>query len=385
MSTANLDIVITAWGEEYVNAFLRVALPSLLAPGNFPSLAQKARIRLQIFTSNEGHSALSSDSAVHKAGNYALINIHQLGPGAELAKLSPYGLQNSAINQGITEAKDANADIMVLAPDIVVSDGSLLNLFEKLEGKESGIVLLPSVRVNKYPFLVDLMSEYGWEVAHAKSLTLSGRELAALGMRHLHPLIRGAFVSGLEDGTIQCRPPLFFWPIAETGLLIKAMIWSPIFIRPRIWPAGFEPTIDFQDFPAACGIAPDELIPIEDSDDVLMLEFSSLRADFYKVDREHATIDSVIDWIGRMGMPHHLRNLKYTHAFHAGELEKPAIAEIAAFAEQTVEEILERTRTLADFGLVPKLPPGSLDALRPTDRKVPVLPDITATGRLLST
>jgi hypothetical protein len=353
MNRPKLDIIIVVWSAEFTAAFLNVTLPSVLASGNLPMLAERATIRLKICTSTDDADSLKTHPTMLRAKAYADVLFYQVA-ATELSKRHRYLTHTSMLEAAIATSREEKADFMILAPDFVVGNGSLFNLYNML-GERRGIVFVPTIRTNKYAFLSELLDIYGDEVTHAQSLTIPNRDLAGLALRHLHPLVQSAIVTHGDNGKIYCRPPIFYWTVGDDALLMRSFVWSPLFVRPNRWPEKLSPTIDFQDFPNACAITREEIVPVSDSDELMILEFSSYTADFYQVAKPHATIEGVLDWIGRIGMPHHLMNLEYSYLLHASELTAAAVNPIRADAELTAAKILKGTLPLIKFQLAPKL------------------------------
>ncbi|MBV8170181.1 MAG: hypothetical protein JO021_25585, partial [Alphaproteobacteria bacterium] len=56
-----LRIVTVAWGEAFIDRFLRLALRTLLAPGNIPSLAARHELGYSFFTTPRDADRLLAD------------------------------------------------------------------------------------------------------------------------------------------------------------------------------------------------------------------------------------------------------------------------------------------------------------------------------------
>lgn len=354
LSNAKLNIVTVVWGPAYVGPFLSIALPSLLSPGNLPTLARSTTVQLQIFTSSDDYNQISAHPAIHKARRYADVRFFKIASTDKIKKVHKYLLHTAILQEAMAIAKPEAADLMIFSPDFIISDGSLISFRDALGGRY-GIVLFPSIRTTKFAFLSDLLSVYGREIDHAHSLMISSRELAAFALQHLHLLVLSAIVSSGKGDETFCRSPLFYWPVTDAGLLVRSFVWSPLYVRPREWPQTLLPTVDFQDFPSACGIERNELVHATDSDEMLVVEFSDYTADFYQIERCFATTDGVVDWIGRLGMPHHLENLNFSYVMRSADIAAALACDAEAKARQTATQILERTLPLIEFQLAPKL------------------------------
>src|SRR4029077_13447596 len=70
--------IVSFWGEEFRNHFLRLCAPSLLAPGNIPALFGVRRCRLLICTTTEDWKALQADPLFALLGISATLEFVEL-------------------------------------------------------------------------------------------------------------------------------------------------------------------------------------------------------------------------------------------------------------------------------------------------------------------
>lgn len=73
-----LNLVL--WGEAYVEKFLRYALPSLLAPGNIPALAEAGRVVIDIYTTEADRDRLSASPRMRALSKIARIDYTIIPP-----------------------------------------------------------------------------------------------------------------------------------------------------------------------------------------------------------------------------------------------------------------------------------------------------------------
>ena len=136
--------VIVVWGEEYVDSLLRVTLPCLLAPGNLPALSNLNESRLVFLTTPEDAARIQASPAFTRIKEL----VTPIFPDCPwLKRPIPYRLKAARGHQEGAKLAIANHGICIyLAPDFVLSDGSLSHLLRAAgSGKEAVMIAVPRV------------------------------------------------------------------------------------------------------------------------------------------------------------------------------------------------------------------------------------------------
>src|SRR3974377_1739538 len=60
-----IQLLLPVWGKRFISQFLQVSLPTLLAPGNLPSIAKSLPCRFIFLTSSEDIVELRNNTAIH--------------------------------------------------------------------------------------------------------------------------------------------------------------------------------------------------------------------------------------------------------------------------------------------------------------------------------
>ena len=60
-----IQLLLPVWGVQFIAQFLRVSLPTLLAPGNLPAIAATLPTKFIFLTNTEGAGILSTHAAVN--------------------------------------------------------------------------------------------------------------------------------------------------------------------------------------------------------------------------------------------------------------------------------------------------------------------------------
>jgi hypothetical protein len=275
--------IVSFWGEEFRNHFLRLCAPSLLAPGNIPALFGVRRCRLLICTTAEDWKALQADPLFALLGVSATLEFvelrhsvpdflrrpyqeklrradgrHEIGQAVripdlvspnEVASLQAFTeLQTIAGEIGVTltasqgyalrlffmsaghkvAAIRAHADGaygVFLAPDMVLSDGAIFEL-DRLARRGSKVVMAAACRFAQEECLAAFRTRGLLEPG--KPLCLAPRLLVEIVFEHLHPE-----TAGFEfDASAFCTTATSaLWRVpGDGGALLHSFFWAPLLV-----------------------------------------------------------------------------------------------------------------------------------------------------------
>lgn len=169
------------WGDEFTDRFARVALRSLLAPGNLPALASAHRVVYHIYTSATDAERLSADPVFIEAGQYVEYRVHRV-------TLSDTERRNPSSHwmlwhRGAAQLNGSDDVLITVAPDHLFSRDALArwaDLF--MEGRLA--VFGSGVQV----VLETLQEEIERSFPGLSPIDVGVDELHAMMFRHLHPV-----------------------------------------------------------------------------------------------------------------------------------------------------------------------------------------------------
>lgn len=349
-----IDVPFIVWGSTYVGPFLQLTLPSLLADGNIPALAKISDLRFNIFTTSEDSAVIQNHPSIHRLMSYGPVVVKDIGSIQKFRRMSHYDLQTHLFGNALADAEKIQAGLLFLAPDVIVANGSLSSIHQMTEAGARAVVL-PCVRAKKYALLTEITEKFGIGATPPREISITGTELSALTLRHLHPLTACHIVKRNSDNCFVCKAPLFNFPVGSSGLLVRSFIQSPALIFPRNWPTSLPTTIDLMDLPSACGVDQDEVVAVSDSDDALIVEFSDLSDKGSEVSAPPASLEEVTDWLGRMGLPFHLQQLKFTFRLHSDAIDEALWSGTQDESDRLAIEILGNALKLIRSGLAANL------------------------------
>lgn len=255
-------ISVVAWGKPYLDLFLNVGLPTVLAPGNIPALTEEAEVSLCLITDVPGLRYLAKrPDFIRLTG---LIKVQIIA--RSLDQGDPFDLLQDAHNLTIRRANRDGATIIFLGPDFVMADGTLRRLLElRRMGYRAVHVLTP--RLTAQSATAALIAHKGNRSQGA--IQLSPRELVRLGLEHIHPIEKAYFWTA---GTTSF-PIHVYREVGAKGFLANCFYLHPIMVRPRIrgvLPMG---TID-ADFTDRCCPRLTDSYVVTDTDEIACFELT---------------------------------------------------------------------------------------------------------------
>ncbi len=370
----NFDICIPVWGRYFVDQFTEITLPTHLAEGNLPFLCRQGKVTYHLCTTSEDYARLQDAPVVRRLGQYADVSFHffETAPSNPVdsvpdAIMSKYGVANGcfkSVMQGLDPQEDPI--FMPMNADMALSTGFFAGVFDLLaSGKQA--VLTTTFSCNRETCGPILLRDFLDPTTGV--ISISPRQLVALGTKQLHSFTRGQF----WDSPISCAvTSLLHWDIPDHGLITHSYHFAPVAIALHdLGPAAgqYDHTIDtsfaFENFRD-----PEKIGLLDDSDRGFFLEFCSMdyrRTTAYEP--EARTPEKVGEWIAsgvEVGIFNntamHLQFARRPHRTHHADLdaawyaqETEALAVIDAINDVVTRELAARAQ-VAKTALQPNAP-----------------------------
>lgn len=261
--SAVFHAITHVWGREYLDLFLNVCIPNQLAPGNVPALPPGSRYR--ILTRSVHVDELAAHPMVYALREQIPVDIvvvEALDRDFETAR-APYELMNACHKRAIDDILDADAAIIMLSADIILSNNALAAVVQRhREGYRA--VVNTGLRLAKEPFLQRLQE------SRAPLAALSSRDLVRMALPHLSRYTESMFA----DADWFCRKPVaVYWRVGDEGLLVRCLCLHPLMVDP-LRPVSL--TEGTNDGPYVAQACPDfsRVHVVTDSDELQMFELS---------------------------------------------------------------------------------------------------------------
>lgn len=220
---------IVLWGERFRNYFLEYCLPSLLSPGNIPSLRTRTPSKFLIATRPEDWSAMSETAIFRKLATYiepVYLEIPPCPPGRS-------GCEHMGKGDKLACAVSfqEKAYVVRVSPDCMFSDGTIARI-QELAGAGYELAVCAALRFGEEPLFSNLHSR---GLLPSESPALSGRP-SPLPARDL----AWACINGLHTETISYEwdapyfglmPAAAWWRVPnEDGMVVHSLSWFPLLV-----------------------------------------------------------------------------------------------------------------------------------------------------------
>src|SRR4051812_17255536 len=132
---------LVVWGEEHVLMFLELCLPSLLAPGNIPSLSHRAGSKFLLHTREADMAVMARSPAFQRLMAHIEVDARSIDTGAG----DTHEVLSHCHSEAVEIANAAAAPVIFLAPDVIWADGSLAAV-DRLLSSGKRVIFMPPCR-----------------------------------------------------------------------------------------------------------------------------------------------------------------------------------------------------------------------------------------------
>lgn len=337
---AGLHFVVPVWGDEYTRCFTELCLPTLLAPGNLPSLPHRERHRFVIYTTPRDRQIIEVAPVFTRIARLIRVEFHPVR--ARVGHIiNQYDVQSDCFRRAIRNADAADQALVFLTPDMIIADGSLHGL-ARIADTKARAVLGVGIRLDKALVRNRLLAEFCPGAGDA--IAMAPRDMARLAFGALHP-ISTSHMFHAESDSIQLSN--LYWRVGNEGLLARCFHLHPFLVYPRVKNAPFGDTVDGGYLEAACPDLADAYI-VTDSDEFSVWELSDAGRSVQGIARSRP-LSAFLTWVRDNTTPRHRTLVGHAIRIHCGmtdhalwrqtELESgESVAKLLELAEQHVSQ-----------------------------------------------
>jgi hypothetical protein len=250
---------LPVWGKSYVDVFLRVTLPCLLARGNLGDFAWAKQSVFKIYTRATDAQRMGENRAFRRL--QSLIETRFV-PIDELmaVRQANFARFTDCQRMAVETSDAADAALFFLGPDFVLNDGLISAVAERIVAGRAA-VMIEGNRLVKDDVLPAL--DAAQRTGHgALALELSGRALVSLAFERLHAQSRAWFWDAINFDRL---PPYLHFRAGDAGFVSAGYVLHPMAVRSRVKGAPIVNIWD-QDWLAAACPDPGEIDVATDSD-----------------------------------------------------------------------------------------------------------------------
>lgn len=307
-----VKFLTVVWGEAYIARFADLALPSFIAPGNLPALAEATDLEVVIMTRRGDISFFDQHPIFNTLQAICPVRFVEID---DLITTGVYGVTLTlAYARPIIACgrEMLNTHFVFMNADFVLADGSLRSLCAQILAGYS-IVLGPSFRATAED-VEPLLGAHKNEATGV--LSIAPRELAGLSMPHPH----ATTVAKIRDqhSFHSTHPNQFFWQVDPHTLLGRYYLIFMLCLKPERPIDSINSFCDYAFIPEMCPSGNEAVM--DDSDDFFMLELQERAQEsaMLRMGRqsEGKTVKSLQQW----ATPEHRRAAGYDIVFHTRDI-----------------------------------------------------------------
>jgi uncharacterized surface protein with fasciclin (FAS1) repeats len=216
---AKIQFCTVVWGDWHVDAFLSLAIPSLLAPGNLPAFVREHDSRFHIITSQRDAERIRVSKAFRHLETVLPARIAPLGPEAFQGETLDDHVRNQhqRVQEAVASARAEAALPVLIAPDVCWGDGSFARLATIIHSPQA-VIYIKHARVIDETVRPAILAN---GANHEDGvIRLTHREIAALAVEHLHPLL-AIYLPDTEHWSEHAEYSL--WPAPGEGFQLRVL------------------------------------------------------------------------------------------------------------------------------------------------------------------
>lgn len=332
-------IIVPVWGERYLEDFLSITLPALLAPGNLPALSEAFRCELVIVTERRLFATISTSWTILRILQYSSV---RLVPIDDLLS-NWYGITLTyALVRGFSDLGQemVNTHLLFLNADFMLADGSYRKLVDVIR-QGARLAVAPSYCMT----LENTVDQLRQRVTHNNStLAISHRDMAAMIIAHRHNTIRAKTVN--QKLFRIHRYDQFYWYINSETMLARQMPIAVVYMRPERVLTEMPTFWDYGVISEYCPTAKPHVF--DDSDAFLMAELRTEGTFQELLHLGWPSLGEIAADLSSFTTKDHRDYGRYTLALHSGDLP-PELDEGRRNLAHFVDAIYERLSPPIDY------------------------------------
>ena len=212
---------MTVWGEDYIDQFINISLPTVLANGNLEGFNYLDGSKFLIFTTQDGRERLLDEPLFGHLQKLITVDFVLMDA---LIKSRKFDTVNMCQLEGVMRSMDFDA-LFFIYPDFVWAAGSFNNVADRLvEGYKGFICPVPRLSTESFSPAFNTLkfrSETG-------AVNMESREFVAICEQNLHPMMDTYEV---QSENFSFFPSNLSWKIPNAGRLYHCYHSHPIALR----------------------------------------------------------------------------------------------------------------------------------------------------------
>lgn len=275
-----VTIVTAVWGKWHLDMHLDVNLPTLLAPGNLPALAEYCDATYLIFTRKADFARLNSAPEIEALRRIMSVEFRWLD---EADLKDPIATHHKAWAQATKEATERDSLVLLMPPDVAWGDNSFASVVERLKNGVRAI-FMTYLRAESASFVEALLRRKSKDGIVNR---VPPQEMVELCVRSLHPLM-AAYLRDSEYFPI--HPEMILWAVPGEGFAVRVLAREMFIFDPGCIELNSVSLV-------AQSLAEEELAFMADSDELFAVSLAPLGKDIdWHINAHKADTIEIAGW-----------------------------------------------------------------------------------------
>jgi hypothetical protein len=325
---AKIEILLPVWGERYADDFLKLCLPSLMAPGNLPALSKFGHCTLVLMAPARETRTIEQHPLWALLLKVCSARIKYID---DLISQSSSTVLTLAFASAIRDAGRHALEtcFIPLVADYVIADGALAAVVERIFAGASG-VLAGNFQLSRelaFPCLERRKNKAG-------VLAVPSKVLVGLSFKALHQKALSEIVN--EGQTLKPEMNRLFWRVDDHCMVGRFFLMHMIAIHPETLDFVIAASSDYSFIPELCPSG--KIVRMTDSDEYFVVECQPQNTVPQKVVSRRLEPRSLAKVLAVWATSAHYENARHVVVFHT-DVPSPRLAEVIAASEVFVSEI----------------------------------------------
>ncbi|MBI1175202.1 MAG: hypothetical protein GC139_08050 [Sideroxydans sp.] len=328
-----VKFLTVVWGEAYIERFCSLSLPSFLASGNMPALAEATELEVVIMTCRDDFQTFEKNISFRHLRGMCPVRF------VEIDDLIVQGIYSITLTLAYARPIIACGDEMVhthfvfMNADFILANGSLSSLYKHIIDGRS-IVLAPSFRSIAED--VEPLLEHAVNTATGV-LDMLPRPMVELAIANSHLT---TIAKTLDQQVLySTHPNQFFWRVDEHTVLGHYFLIFMLCLKPERVIKTINCFCDYSFIPEMCPSG-DEVV-MTDSDEFFMLELQSREQEWGMLRLGKMTEVEIASSLQEWTTNEHRRAANHDLVFHSKDIP-PEIGIAKAQARAFIDKIKNR-------------------------------------------
>src|SRR6516165_2486968 len=324
-----IKVLEPVWGYEFTQQFLNVSLPTLLAPGNLPALAETLPTEFIFLTGRRDEPMIRDSAGYRRLSEICSVSFRLIDD------IITHGNHSTTVTLAFAGAVRRTGEAMLdtcfffLVSDYIVADGSFASVIKLMLGGASA--------VQSGNFQIIAEEALPWlereRAPGQDALVLPPRRLMQQTLRYVHPSTIANTVNLPVSHNSHANR--LFWRVDGNTLIGRFYLLHMLCIRPEITDFVIGASCDYSFIPEMCPSG--NVAIMADSDEYLVVEAQPRHheADFLRLGP--ALPKQIASSLSEWTTAQHRDNVRHTLIFHGADLPSSlssAIEEADAFISE---------------------------------------------------